>query len=257
MTLIHDDLRRHVHRWYGKYSGEVVGNEDEQKRGRIKVKVPAILGEKAEAWARPCVPYGHFFIPPVGAKVWIEFEGGDQRYPIWVGTWYPKDGDPAKGGLPKTADKKPPDSRVIHTPSGHEIELTDKKDEEQIVVKHKGGSKVTIAKDDKITIKHKDDATIEIEGSKIVVKNKDGATVELDGSKAKIKADTILLDGSTIKLGGDGASDKVILGDKFDSIIWKMLSTHTHPSAMGPTGPSAQLAPLTLDACLSSTVKTK
>ena len=41
----------------------------------------------------PCVPYagpnvGFAFLPEVGSGVWIEFEGGDVSYPIWVGGYW-------------------------------------------------------------------------------------------------------------------------------------------------------------------------
>ena len=41
----------------------------------------------------PSVPYagsgvGFFMIPPVGANVWVEFEGGDPDYPIWGGCFW-------------------------------------------------------------------------------------------------------------------------------------------------------------------------
>lgn len=79
-------------RVYGKYAGKVTDNQDSQNLGRVKVSVPAIfLGE--QKWAMPCVPYagpqvGFYFIPPVGAGVWVEFEGGDVSRPIWVGCFW-------------------------------------------------------------------------------------------------------------------------------------------------------------------------
>jgi hypothetical protein len=41
----------------------------------------------------PCVPMagpnaGVFAVPPVGAGVWIEFEGGDPTLPIWAGGYW-------------------------------------------------------------------------------------------------------------------------------------------------------------------------
>jgi uncharacterized protein involved in type VI secretion and phage assembly len=79
-------------RYYGKYRGEVVDNDDETHRGRLKVKVPAALGD-TQVWALPCVPYagknvGIKALPPKGASVWVEFEAGHLSHPIWVGCFW-------------------------------------------------------------------------------------------------------------------------------------------------------------------------
>src|SRR5579871_4147029 len=118
------DMERHAGKFYGKYSGEVTDNTDTETRGNITVKVPSVFGTDVEVLARPCLPFGHFFVPDVGAKVWVEFEAGDLRFPIWVGVWYPTD------STPKDAAISPPDNRVIQTPSGHTIEILDKAGEE-------------------------------------------------------------------------------------------------------------------------------
>jgi len=79
--------------FFGKYRGQVENNVDPQQQGRIQVSVPAVLGEGRLSWAMPCVPYagngvGFFAIPPVGANIWVEFEGGDPDYPIWSGCFW-------------------------------------------------------------------------------------------------------------------------------------------------------------------------
>jgi hypothetical protein len=79
--------------FFGKYRGQVVSNVDPLMQGRVQVSVPAVLGEGRMAWAMPCVPFagpgvGFFAIPPVGANVWVEFEGGDPDYPIWSGCFW-------------------------------------------------------------------------------------------------------------------------------------------------------------------------
>ena len=80
-------------RFYGKYRGLVQNNLDPFGQGRLQVSVAAVLGDASLAWAMPCAPYagpgvGLFLIPPVGAQVWVEFEGGDPDYPIWVGGFW-------------------------------------------------------------------------------------------------------------------------------------------------------------------------
>ena len=67
--------------FFGKYRGKVVANVDPGKLGRIQVICPKVLGRNHSSWAMPCTPYagplvGFFAIPPVGAGVWVEFEGG-------------------------------------------------------------------------------------------------------------------------------------------------------------------------------------
>ncbi|TMQ06589.1 MAG: baseplate assembly protein [Deltaproteobacteria bacterium] len=107
--MIDPDLIEHMVDWmksrrYGKYRGVVTDNDDAgTHRGRLKVKVPSVLGD-LEVWAEPCVPYagdgvGFFAMPPVDAGVWVEFEGGDISYPIWVGCYW-RDDEPPNGGDP-------------------------------------------------------------------------------------------------------------------------------------------------------------
>jgi uncharacterized protein involved in type VI secretion and phage assembly len=78
--------------FFGKYRGVVVNNVDPMQIGRIQVSVPA-LSVIPSTWAMPCVPWagintGVFTVPPLGAGVWVEFEGGDPDYPIWVGGYW-------------------------------------------------------------------------------------------------------------------------------------------------------------------------
>lgn len=80
-------------KYFGKYRGKVENNIDPLMLGRIQVSAPAALGDGTLSWAMPCTPYagpqvGFFAIPPVGANVWVEFEGGDLDYPIWVGCFW-------------------------------------------------------------------------------------------------------------------------------------------------------------------------
>jgi hypothetical protein len=95
-------------RYYGKYRGKVENNVDPMQLGRLQVSAPAVLGEGTLSWAMPCVPYagngvGFFALPPVGANLWIEFEGGDPDWPIWAGCFWGTGEVPAQ---PATAENK-------------------------------------------------------------------------------------------------------------------------------------------------------
>lgn len=79
--------------FFGKYRGQVANNRDPMNLGRIQVQAPTVLGAGRSSWAMPCVPYagpqvGFYAMPPIGASVWVEFEGGDPDYPIWSGCFW-------------------------------------------------------------------------------------------------------------------------------------------------------------------------
>lgn len=117
--LLFDLADRLQNRFYGKYRGIVT--DVDTSTLRIKATVPAVLGTTPSGWCQPCVPYagpsvGFFFLPEPGAAVWIEFEGGDVSYPIWVGCFW-RDGE-----LPAEAT---PTVRGIVTAAPHQLLFDD------------------------------------------------------------------------------------------------------------------------------------
>jgi uncharacterized protein involved in type VI secretion and phage assembly len=131
-----DVLDRLRNRFFGKYRGSVTAVDPTTLR--IKAKVPAVLADQATGWCEPCVPYagdgvGMAFLPEVGAGVWIEFEGGDVSYPIWVGCYW-RDGE------------QPPDAapgvKAIVTKSGHKILLDD--DAQSVTISDPNENTVTL-----------------------------------------------------------------------------------------------------------------
>lgn len=242
-------IARSAERRYGKYSGTVTDNEDPHRQGAIKVIVPSIFGPELAVRARPCFPYGHFFVPPVGASVWVEFEGGDPEFAIWVGAWYPQSATPQESRV------SPPDNRVIQTVSGHTIELDDTDGSARIVIRHKDNSFLAIDDKGSVVVSNKTGSTLYLNADKgeaslmseqghvlamnadgIVLMNKDGASLDLTGDTVRITAANILLDGTTVTVGA-GASEPTVLANQFN-LLWQQFLLHTHPSAMGPTGPA-------------------
>lgn len=79
--------------YFGKYRGTVLINTDPEQRGRLTLNIPDVLGPVPSTWAEPCVPLagpsgppmGVYFVPPIGAGVWVEFEHGDPDLPVWTG----------------------------------------------------------------------------------------------------------------------------------------------------------------------------
>jgi uncharacterized protein involved in type VI secretion and phage assembly len=109
ITILAEQRRN---RFFGKYRGEVKSNDDPAKVGRLQVQVRDVLEDEL-VWAMPCVPYagdkvGFYCLPDNGAGVWVEFEGGNPRFPIWVGCYW------KSGELPSEATG--PSIRIWKTP---------------------------------------------------------------------------------------------------------------------------------------------
>lgn len=134
-----EDLAEHVRtRFYGLYRGIVTDNDDQSKLGRIKANIPSVLGSVESGWCMPCVPYagpqvGVAFLPEIGSGVWIEFEGGDVSYPVWVGGYW------RTGELP--ADVAPK-VKVVLTTSQIECKIED--GAQTLTISDANGNTVTV-----------------------------------------------------------------------------------------------------------------
>jgi uncharacterized protein involved in type VI secretion and phage assembly len=122
-----DGSGEHGERFLGKYRGTVVQNVDPLAIGRIQAIVPDVSNVIPTSWAMPCVPWagiqtGVFAVPPVGAGVWIEFEQGDQDYPIWSGCWW---GSAAEVPVQATATPTPVPHLVVQTPGQNVLVVSD------------------------------------------------------------------------------------------------------------------------------------
>lgn len=212
MTL--DELIRAFHqlvesKFYGKYPGVVTDVDDPNEVGRVRAKVPEVLGEDIESgWATPSAPVGggrnrgFFVLPDVGDTIWIEFQAGDISRPIWSGTFW---GNPSSGNgqddlgtpggseAPEGADAPAGSGQnVWRTSAGHLISMDD-------------------------------------EGGVVVLAEAAGAEIRITAQgEVTITADKIKL--------GDKAGQKLVLGDAFMSLF----NSHTHPTGVGPSGPPVQ-----------------
>ena len=92
-------------RYYGKYRGIVISNEDPLRLGRVKVIVPNMILDDQYSWALPALPYagdgvGLYLVPPLKASVWVEFEQGDAEYPVWTGCFWHENEVPKEASGP-------------------------------------------------------------------------------------------------------------------------------------------------------------
>jgi uncharacterized protein involved in type VI secretion and phage assembly len=151
--------------FYGKYRGIVTDNNDPRMLGRIKARVPDVLGDQDSGWAMPCAPYagsgvGLFLVPPVDASVWIEFEHGEPEYPIWTGCFW------AEGEVPATPAS--PEMKVLKTDVGT-ITLDDTPGAGGITIETSDGKKI-VMNSQGIEI-NSGQGTIKIDGSTVSINN--------------------------------------------------------------------------------------
>lgn len=179
---------------YGVVSALVTNNKDDPGAlGRVKVRYPW-LGKDAEGyWARIAAPMagknrGVYFLPDVDDEVLVAFEHGDARFPYVIGSlWNGKDTQPEKNDGKNNV-------RVIKSPSGHVIRLTDHDKAKIEVIDSKGNSIVIDTDNNSITIKSNKDITlsapdgaITLNAQKIEIKSSADAKIE-SGAGMDVKA---------------------------------------------------------------------
>lgn len=160
-------------KYYGKYRGTVLLNIDPLQTGRLLVQVPDVYGLGTSSWALACVPLagkqtGSWFVPQIGAGVWVEFERGDPDYPIWSGCWWGSAAEVpalALAGLPASP------SIILQTAGQNTIMISD-------VPGPAGG----------ILIKTLTGALISISDAGITLSNGKGATLVMTGPTVTINA---------------------------------------------------------------------
>lgn len=142
----------------GFYRGIVTDNEDPLQAGRVRVRVLPMFDGVVDThlpWAILSDPFmgglsgiGGTFIPENGTHVFVFFENGDHRFPVYF------------GGAPAMQNETPdlpvesrenggeyPSNKVFKTKNGILVELDDTKDSERVHIKHPTGTEILINKD--------------------------------------------------------------------------------------------------------------
>jgi hypothetical protein len=162
-------------KYYGKYRGNVVSNEDPLKMGRITAVVPDVLGNATSGWAMPALPLAGpqvstYPVPPAGAGVWVEFEHGDKSFPIWTGCWW-------------GSEQEVPPSALAGSQSYPSIVLQPQGQQQQ-------GAPIVIITGDpsnlNITLKTPGGASVKITNTEVLITNGQGASISLSGNTVNI-----------------------------------------------------------------------
>lgn len=122
--------------YYSRYRGWVVDNEDPLNLGRLRINVPEVHGENIpNQWAWPESNfagngYGAQVLPQKNDLIWVSFEKGNTRKPLWGYGYF------AKGSIPNdlTGTKK----YWFRSPGGYTILIDD--ENKTVSLYHKDGT---------------------------------------------------------------------------------------------------------------------
>jgi uncharacterized protein involved in type VI secretion and phage assembly len=160
-------------KFYGKYRGTVIQNVDPEQLGRIQVLVPDVSGLIPSTWAMPCVPIagkqsGSYFVPQIGAGVWIEFEQGDPDYPVWTGCFW---GSVAEVPALALAGNPASPSVVLQSGLQHAVTISDLPGPAGGILLKSATGAMIMVNDVGITISNGQGATIVLAGPTVTINN--------------------------------------------------------------------------------------
>lgn len=164
--------------YFGKYRGTVLNNVDPMQTGRILAQCPAVTGLLPTTWVTPCVPIagtqaGMYVVPTIGSAVWIEFEAGDLRHPIWSGGFWGSVADVpalALAGVPASP------SLVLQTQGQNTLAISD-------LPGPAGG----------LLLKGRTGAFISISEAGIIISNGQGAIITMTGPVVTVNSGALVV----------------------------------------------------------------
>jgi uncharacterized protein involved in type VI secretion and phage assembly len=242
-------------RYYGVVEAIVDSvTNDPDGEGRVKLKFPWLDENTVSDWCRVSQlyagsNYGAFYVPEQGTEVLVAFIHGDMRRPIVLGGLYNGQDKPA---IPRTDDD---DHKLILTKYGHRIDLNDSQGHECIQIQTKNGHECNLSDENaKVTLTTQSGlaATFDQNANTVTVTTPGGDKVVIDGNSKKVTVSsmTVVLEGTSVKLGGEAATESLLLGDIFVNLF----NAHFHGTAVGPTTPPT--VPLVAPTVLSQVTKT-
>ncbi len=169
-------------KYYGLYRATVVNNIDPLQSGRLQVLAPDVGGLTPSTWAMPCMPMagiqnGIYAVPIIGSGVWVQFEGGDPDYPVWIGGWWGSAAEvPALALAPPPI---PPGQNVVLQTSGQNT----------MMLSDSAPTPVTGG----IVLKSTTGATIVVNDTGIYINNGKGASINMVGPAVTINNGALVI----------------------------------------------------------------
>ena len=207
-------------RHYSCYRGFVISNIDPKNMDRLFVRVPHISGSKIEGnWAWPKgKPYTQRELPKIGDMVWVEFERGDHRFPVWSFCNQARTLE-EQTEQPEVID---PDIRRYGGEKGNSVDINDRND--SVDLKHRSGSTAKI-NNETIELRHFAGSEVEVYDNRIEI-------IEQAGSR-------IILQNGEVIINGGSYGGLIKISDLISKLnqLEQAMMTHIHPTAVGPSSP--------------------
>ena len=224
------------------YRGIVVDNLDPDKKGRVKVRIPQIYGTNNNVqtfvpttsipWATCAVnnasnDSGTFLPPNIGDTVFVTFEGGDYKHPIYFGGIYTNrsEDDNTKGVgskkvyddeiIPVVSDDLPLEvtngtERVLYKSlKGAVIYMDDRDGAECIKITDQSGQSIIMENLSDEALKRRGNALGTNTNSQVVITNNAGDSVSLTQGQVSIKSKNIILETDNLKQTEYSLSDEL------------------------------------------------
>jgi len=254
-------------RLFGVVVALVEDSEDPAHEGRVKVRFPWLDDVSVTEWCRVAQlyagsRYGSLFIPEVGDEVLVAFIHGDRNEPVVLGGLYNGSDKPVAHKEGTDSDKK-----LIHTKGGHELLFDDGAQSMKVQVTTSGGHELVM--DDQgqtvqVTTSGGHQLAMDDRGQKVqvastgghqvalddgartlTVRSSGGQVVEIDGSgKITVRGSQIVLDATQIKIGGEAATQPLVLGNAF--LAFFNAHMHTDPLSVTTGPPTTPMLPALL-----------
>jgi len=259
-------LRKQIQKWglenwakrfYGIYPAQVIDNEDPDNLGRVRAIIPAIgISKKDDVpmsqWIMPCSPSlgtnsvkmsedattdgqmsGMFFPPDIGTNLWICFQWGDVRFPVYMGGFVTEKN--------KSTTFENALQKGIRTRSGHFLRFDDNLDNLSIMLAKGDGTGeptsafISIDKDDNVQISNGIGSTVYMNA-----KDKETTIMTSDGEDPPAAASLLFLGQDEITLatksgGAFGMKGKnfTATGDNFVVDCKKEFNANTGSVSLG------------------------
>jgi len=181
--------------------GRIADNRDPKNLGRVRISFPWMDNTSSMTpWVKGITPYvqansGIYFVPAVGSRVLVGFEGGNVEKPYCMGNLFDEDYPPDKAWA---GDYNNSDAKIhaIRTVSGQTIEFHDESGKEKIrIYDTNNKNEITLdAANGEIKIKATEKLTIEAKD--IEIKAQNGIKIEA-GQDLEHKANAIKSEAQT------------------------------------------------------------